>query len=467
MTVTTENIYTGDGSTTLFSFTFPYIEATDVKVSLDGVDITTYSLANATTVETDTAPGSGVTVRVYRQTDSSAAVAQFFPGSVIRAQDLNANFEQSLYVVQEAETIIGNSDAASVTVIANEALTTANQASNTANAIAGTANTALATANSAQSNATSAQAAAAAASAAASAAQTTANSAVQPSDSVGVLTDVTVGTPTVGQALVWDGSVFTPGDVATDNGDPDIIGLAAWATFDGLSGTADVNRLLGGSNIASIVRTTTGTYTVTFTNPMPNADYSIVFGQQLNIGVSNPSDTAQVLTKTASSFVVTTGFTSWNGGTATNNLRDQDRVDFQVVATNSLPPRGTTGADGWATVTSAGVVEASYNIATCTKSGTGIYDYTFTTPLPTADYAVIATAGDFGSPEQRTCSVFSKTTSGFQVRVTYANISGGTWPGIDAVHQVVVHATNANLPETITMSMWDDLVARVTALENP
>jgi len=149
MTATTENIYTGDGSTTLFSFTFPYIETTDVKVSLNGEDTTAFSLANATTVQMDVAPTNGATVRVYRLTDSSAPQAYFFPGSIIRAQDLNDNFEQTLYVVQEAETIINNSDAGTVTGIANEALATANQAETTANTALETANSAnaLATAN--------------------------------------------------------------------------------------------------------------------------------------------------------------------------------------------------------------------------------------------------------------------------------------------------------------------------------
>jgi len=53
MATTTENNYVGNGSTTLYSFTFPYIEVSDVYVSIDGVDqtITTeYSFASATTI---------------------------------------------------------------------------------------------------------------------------------------------------------------------------------------------------------------------------------------------------------------------------------------------------------------------------------------------------------------------------------------------------------------------------------
>ena len=146
MSTTTENKYVSNGSTVLYSFTFPYINEADVKVSYNGLDTTEYTLANATTVELDAAPVNGVSIRIYRSTPTDNITAEFFPGSAIRAQDLNANFEQGLYVVQENQTIIENSDAASVIGIAEEALNVANQANNTANAVGGTATEALSTA---------------------------------------------------------------------------------------------------------------------------------------------------------------------------------------------------------------------------------------------------------------------------------------------------------------------------------
>lgn len=97
----TQNTYTGDGSTVLFSFTFPYLETTDIKVSLDGVVTTAYSLANATTVQMNAAPANGVAVRIFRETDDSTLAATFYPGSSIRSQDLNNNFTQTLYKAQE------------------------------------------------------------------------------------------------------------------------------------------------------------------------------------------------------------------------------------------------------------------------------------------------------------------------------------------------------------------------------
>jgi hypothetical protein len=97
----TQNTYTGDGATVLFSFTFEYIQESDIKITLDGTPTTAYSLANATTVEFDTAPANGVEIRIYRDTDIDTLSSTFYPGSAIRAEDLNDNFTQNNYAVQE------------------------------------------------------------------------------------------------------------------------------------------------------------------------------------------------------------------------------------------------------------------------------------------------------------------------------------------------------------------------------
>ncbi len=218
MTTTTENLYVGDGSTVLYSFTFPYIETVDIKVSLDGLDTTAYTLANATTVELDAAPNTGVSIRIYRQTPTDSISAQFFPGSAIRAQDLNDNFEQALYVVQENQTIIENSDAASVVGIANQALSTANQANNTAVAVSGVANTALTTATTANVTATTALSDASTANAEALAARNVADAALNTGSLISDLSNVSGTAPGYQQALVWNGSSWAPGNVASGPG---------------------------------------------------------------------------------------------------------------------------------------------------------------------------------------------------------------------------------------------------------
>jgi hypothetical protein len=97
----TQNTYTGNGSTTNYSFTFPYLEETDIKVTLNGTTTTAYTLANATTISFNTAPANGVAIRIYRDTAVDNLQSTFFAGSAIRAQDLNDNFLQSNYTVQE------------------------------------------------------------------------------------------------------------------------------------------------------------------------------------------------------------------------------------------------------------------------------------------------------------------------------------------------------------------------------
>ena len=99
----TENTYTGNGTTTSYSFSFPYIKKEDVKVTLDTIGTTAFTInANTPTqVDFNTAPGNNVVIRIYRETDTAFTSSTFFPGSAIRAQDLNKNFEQSLFIGQE------------------------------------------------------------------------------------------------------------------------------------------------------------------------------------------------------------------------------------------------------------------------------------------------------------------------------------------------------------------------------
>jgi hypothetical protein len=106
----TQNTYTGNGSTVLYSFTFPYLETTDVKVTVNGVITTAYTFANATTIQFNTAPVAGAAIRIYRDTDDASLAATFYSGSAIRAQDLNDNFTQNLYVTQEVNNNSVNID---------------------------------------------------------------------------------------------------------------------------------------------------------------------------------------------------------------------------------------------------------------------------------------------------------------------------------------------------------------------
>ena len=195
---TTSNSYTGNNSTVDFSFTFPYLKSSDIKVSVDEVlqDLTThYTLHNATTIRFGTAPAQGKAIKIYRDTGSADLAATFYPGSAIRSSDLNDNYTQNLYVTQEAENdaadALSNSrvlesgayvsaitKAAAAVTTANAADTKADTAVATANTASSSATTAVNTANTASTNASNAVTTANAATATANSATTTANSAV-------------------------------------------------------------------------------------------------------------------------------------------------------------------------------------------------------------------------------------------------------------------------------------------------
>jgi hypothetical protein len=100
----TENAFTGNGSTTNYSFTFPYLKSTDVQVQVDQAVTTAWTFANATTVQFNTAPANNAAIKILRKTNVDNLTATFYAGSAIKSEDLNDNYTQNLYVTQE----IGN-----------------------------------------------------------------------------------------------------------------------------------------------------------------------------------------------------------------------------------------------------------------------------------------------------------------------------------------------------------------------
>src|SRR6056300_1174901 len=123
-----QTIQAGNGSKTQFSFDFPYLFKTEIEVSFWNATTKEWDVkattdatypwqvtdANPTIVEfTSTAPPSPTTptdpgeptvdnVRIRRVTNIDDIRALFSPGSAIRSDDLNKNFEQLRYAIQEA-----------------------------------------------------------------------------------------------------------------------------------------------------------------------------------------------------------------------------------------------------------------------------------------------------------------------------------------------------------------------------
>ena len=100
---TTENKYTANGSDTQFVFTFPFLAVSDIKVSLNQVLTTAFTVTESTPtlITFNTAPANGTAVRIFRETDPDTTLSRFFSGSSIPAPDLNDNFDQALFINQE------------------------------------------------------------------------------------------------------------------------------------------------------------------------------------------------------------------------------------------------------------------------------------------------------------------------------------------------------------------------------
>ena len=85
---------------------FQYLAESDVKVEVDGVlktQDTDYTLDTTVITFTNATPAGTNNVRIFRDTNIDDLRNEFFAGSAIRAQDLNDDFNQNLFALQEFE----------------------------------------------------------------------------------------------------------------------------------------------------------------------------------------------------------------------------------------------------------------------------------------------------------------------------------------------------------------------------
>ncbi|MCP4928197.1 MAG: tail fiber protein, partial [Gammaproteobacteria bacterium] len=190
-----------------------------------------------------------------------------------------------------------------------------------------------------------------------------------------------------------DGSSIGPG------GGGNVInynGAAAWGNVN-----AD-GTLANGLNCTTAVSSDGFGVDVTFNSPMPNDKYAI---------------TASTADRTSTSSALSYKNVTPNGFLVyVRNQAGSAAVcgfSFAVHSTNALPPKGGTGADAWAQVDSSGTLGGSFNIKSCTYTGPGTYLYEFTTPMPSADYAVLVSNSDATRSAQ--IRSYGETTTGFTV----------------------------------------------------
>ena len=343
---TTQNTYTGNGSTTNYSFTFEYLKQADVKVTLDTAATTAFTFANATTLSFTTAPANGVAIRIFRDTPSDTLSSTFFPGSAIKAEDLNENFTQNLYVTQESDA-----EAGLATTTANGAVTTANNAVTTANGAVTTANSADTKSDAAVATANNADSVANAAAAVSNTANTNSINAVNTANTAS--TDATTAVNTANAATTTANNAVT--SAATAN-----------TTAGNAVTTADNAVVLANTAIsnAATANTTANGAVTTANNAVTTANSTIA--------------TADNAVTTANTAVTTANTANTNASSALTiaNAAAADVADsvlYTSVINKAALEALTPTEDGYYQVTdSTGLANGTWTIGTDTYTLSGI-----------------------------------------------------------------------------------------------
>ena len=94
--------YTGTGSQTDYAISFPYIDKSNVVVTVGGVSVP-FTFLNASAVRCTTAPALNTAVQVRRRSNKGAVPVDFSDGSVLLEKDLDTLAQYTLYVAQELD----------------------------------------------------------------------------------------------------------------------------------------------------------------------------------------------------------------------------------------------------------------------------------------------------------------------------------------------------------------------------
>ena len=103
--------YTGNGSTTTFSVTFPYIEKAHVVVTVDGTTktlTTDYTFPTSSTIQFVSAPAASTTIKFTRSSNRTARLTDYQDGSTLTEATLDQDGNQTFYMAQEAIDVTEN-----------------------------------------------------------------------------------------------------------------------------------------------------------------------------------------------------------------------------------------------------------------------------------------------------------------------------------------------------------------------
>ncbi len=101
--------YTGNGTTTDYTFPFSYLAQDHIKVRVNDVLVPGYTFLNASTIKFDAAPANGAAIEIRRETPKDSPIVNFTDGSVLLERDLDLLATFGLYVAQESNDLASDS----------------------------------------------------------------------------------------------------------------------------------------------------------------------------------------------------------------------------------------------------------------------------------------------------------------------------------------------------------------------
>ena len=109
ISIITQTTYTADGSTVNYIIPFEYLSREHVKVIVDD-KAAEFTFGTTNTIILAAAPLAGSKIKIYRQTPFDQPQITWTDGTVLIADDLNAQLLQVLFVLQENEALFLISD---------------------------------------------------------------------------------------------------------------------------------------------------------------------------------------------------------------------------------------------------------------------------------------------------------------------------------------------------------------------
>ena len=98
--------YTGNGTTTNYTFPFSYINASHIKARVNGELTTAFTFLTANSIQFAVAPAGDAIIEIRRETPKDTPIVDFTDGSVLLERDLDLLATYNLYVAQEAQDAV-------------------------------------------------------------------------------------------------------------------------------------------------------------------------------------------------------------------------------------------------------------------------------------------------------------------------------------------------------------------------